>query len=65
MLNKKISFIASNKQMLDVWPHPKPASRYIPEEYKKLEGREIGKLRKSGVEVSIKVDVHKFTFLIH
>ena len=23
--------------MLDVWPHPKPASRYIPEEYKKLE----------------------------
>ena len=37
MLDKKISFIASNKQMLDVWPHPKPASRYIPEEYKKLE----------------------------
>ena len=35
----------------------------LKEEYKKLEGREIGKLRKSGVEVSIKVDVPKFTFL--
>ena len=23
--------------MLDVWPHPKPASRFIPDEYKKLE----------------------------
>ena len=22
--------------MLDVWPHPKPASRFIPEEYKNL-----------------------------
>ena len=23
--------------MVDVWPHPKPASRFIPDEYKKLE----------------------------
>ena len=37
MLQRKISFIASNKAMLDVWPHPKPASRFIPDEYKKLE----------------------------
>ena len=36
MLNKKIIFCASNKDMVDIWPHPKPASRVIPDEYKKL-----------------------------
>ena len=36
-MNKKITFCASNSDMLDVWPHPTPASRNIPEEYKKLE----------------------------
>ena len=37
MIHKKIIFCATQKNMLDVWPHPKPASRFIPEEYKKLE----------------------------
>jgi|TARA_E500000318_G_scaffold41327_1_gene39415 hypothetical protein len=37
VLNKKVTFCATNKEMLDVWPHPKPASRFIPNEYKKLE----------------------------
>jgi len=36
MLNKKITFCASNGSMVDIWPHPKPASRVIPEEYKDL-----------------------------
>jgi len=36
MFNKKITFCATNKDMLNVWPHPQPASRFIPEEYKKL-----------------------------
>jgi len=36
LLDKKITFCATNKDMLDVWPHPKPASRFIPDEYKKL-----------------------------
>ena len=36
-MDKKIIFCASNKEMLEVWPHPKPASRFIPDEYKKLE----------------------------
>jgi len=36
MLNKKIIFCASNKDMVDIWPHPEPASRVIPDEYKKL-----------------------------
>ena len=37
MFNKKITFCATDKSMVDIWPHPKPASRFIPEEYKKLE----------------------------
>jgi hypothetical protein len=37
ILSKKITFCASEKDMVDVWPHPKPASRFIPEEYKKLQ----------------------------
>jgi hypothetical protein len=41
MINKKIVFCATQEQMKDVWPHPQPASRFIPEEYKKLE-RHVG-----------------------
>jgi hypothetical protein len=37
MIDKKIIFCATKKEMLEVWPHPKAASRFIPEEYKKLE----------------------------
>ena len=37
MLDKKIIFCATNKDMMEVWPHPKAASRVIPEEYKKLQ----------------------------
>ena len=36
MFDKKIAFCATNEGMLDVWPHPQPASRFIPDEYKKL-----------------------------
>ena len=36
MFENKITFCASNKDMLDIWPHPKPASRVIPDEYKSL-----------------------------
>ena len=37
MFNKKVTFCATDEGMAKVWPHPKPASRFIPEEYKKLE----------------------------
>ena len=37
MFEKKINFIPTDKDMADVWPHPQPASRCIPEEYKNLE----------------------------
>tara|TARA_R100000541_G_scaffold33642_2_gene42240 strand:- start:655 stop:1341 length:687 start_codon:yes stop_codon:yes gene_type:complete len=36
MFNKKITFCATNQDMLDIWPHPQPASKFILPEYKKL-----------------------------
>ena len=34
MFDIKITFCAINKDMLDVWPRPNPASHFIPKEYK-------------------------------
>ena len=36
MFDNKIKFICSIQDMVDIWPHPKPASHVVPEEYKKL-----------------------------
>jgi len=36
IFDKKITFCATDESMIDVWPHPQPASRVIPDEYKKL-----------------------------
>lgn len=36
MFNKKITFCATDESMVDVWPHPQPASRFIEPAYKKL-----------------------------
>ena len=37
MFNQKIQFIANSKDMLDICPHPKPSTQFIPDEYKKME----------------------------
>jgi len=37
MFEKKIIFCATDKNMLDIWPHPQPATKFIPDAYKKLE----------------------------
>ena len=53
ILNKKIIFCAQNKDMVDVWPHPKPASRFIPDEYKKLERHFGGNLHQKTIKTCI------------
>ena len=50
MFNKKIIFCAVDKGMLDVWPHPQPASRVIPPEYKNLKRFSEGDLHKPTVK---------------
>ncbi len=53
MFEKQIKFIATDKEMLDIWPHPRPASRFIPEEYKKLERFTEGNIHEPTVKVCI------------
>jgi|TARA_A100001391_G_C5070770_1_gene278193 hypothetical protein len=36
LFENKIKFVATDGNMKDIWPNPKPASRFIPDEYKKL-----------------------------
>jgi hypothetical protein len=50
MFNKKIIFCAIDKEMLDVWPHPQPASRSIPPEYKNLKRFKDGDLHNPTVK---------------
>ena len=50
MLENKITFCASRNDMVDVWPHPKPASRVIPDEYKRLEKFKGGNMHKVTVK---------------
>ena len=44
MFENKIKFIAVNEDMLEVWPHPKPANHFMPEEYKILKRHDKGNL---------------------
>ena len=53
MFEKQIKFIATNKDMLDIWPHPRPASRFIPKEYKKLERFTDGNLHQATLKTCI------------
>jgi hypothetical protein len=53
MFDKKIKFCPINKNMEKIWPHPKPANHFIPEEYKKLERHTRGNLLHSTVKTCI------------
>jgi hypothetical protein len=55
LLHKKITFCATDEGMLDVWPHPKPATHFIPEEYKKLERFADNNLHRPTVKTCIPV----------
>tara|TARA_R100000781_G_scaffold35529_1_gene25309 strand:+ start:1199 stop:1885 length:687 start_codon:yes stop_codon:yes gene_type:complete len=53
MFTKKIKFCATDESMLNIWPHPKPASRYIPDEYKKLKRFKDGNLHSPTVKTCV------------
>jgi hypothetical protein len=46
MFTRKITFCAINKEMVDVWPHPKPSKLFIPQEYKNLSRFESNDMHK-------------------
>ena len=51
--DKKITFCAVDETMLDIWPHPQPASRFLPDEYKKLEKFAYGEEFRATVKACI------------
>ena len=53
MFAKKIEFIAEDDNMSKVWPRPKPASRFIPDEYKKLTRLQDGNILAPTVKACI------------
>ena len=53
MFDKKIKFCPINKEMGEVWPHPKPANHFIAEEYKKLERHTRGNLNSPTIKTCI------------
>ena len=42
MFEKKIIFCAEKESMAEIWPHPVPASKVIPDDYKKLSSYQDG-----------------------
>ena len=53
MFNKKITCCAIDKDMADINPHPKPASHFIPDEYKKLERFDKGNMHNPTLKTCI------------
>jgi hypothetical protein len=53
MLPKQIKFTATDLNMLDIWPHPKPASHFIPKEYRNLERYAKGNFHSPTVKVCV------------
>jgi len=51
MFDKKITFICTDKAFEKIWPHPKPANHFMPEEYKKLERHLKGNFHQPTVKV--------------
>jgi hypothetical protein len=53
MFENKITFCATREDMIDIWPHPQPASRFIPDEYKKLKRFESNNYHNATVKTCI------------
>ena len=53
MFNNKMTFCAIDRDMVDVWPHPQPSSRVIPEEYKNLKRHSKNNLHEPTVKTCI------------
>ena len=53
MFNKKIKFCAVSDNMTKIWPHPKPANHFIPDEYKKLKRHNRGNFNSPTVKTCV------------
>ena len=65
MFNKKIKFIATNKDYENVWPHPQAASYFIPQNYKDLKRHFNNDLHKPTVKTCMPfLDALTFGYII-
>ena len=55
IFDKKIKFCSTSRPMVEIWPHPKPASNIIPEEYKKLERHKRGDLQSPTIKTCMPI----------
>ena len=53
MFDKKIKFCPVDKEMRKIWPPPRPANHFIPEEYKKLERHKDGNIHLATVKACV------------
>ena len=53
MFEKKITFIATDRNYEKIWPHPGPANHFIPQNYKNLKRHEDKDLHKPTVKTCI------------
>ena len=65
VFSKKIKFIATQQEMVKVWPHPKPANHFMPPEYKNLKRHLEKDLHKATVKTCIPfLDALTFGYII-
>ena len=50
MFEKKITFIATDRDYENIWPHPQAANHFIPQNYKKLKRHLNNNLHKATVK---------------
>ena len=53
MFEKKITFIATDRDYENIWPHPQAANHFIPQNYKNLKRHEDNNLHKPTVKTCI------------
>ena len=65
MFEKKITFIAIDKDYENIWPHPQAANHFIPQNYKNLERHLDKNIHKPTVKACIPfLDALTFGYII-
>jgi hypothetical protein len=65
MFENKIKFICCDSAFENIWPHPRPANYFLPEEYKNLKRHTDGNLHKATVKTCMPfLDAMTFGYII-
>ena len=65
MFEKKITFIATDRDYENIWPHPQAANHFIPQNYKNLKRHENKNLHKPTIKTCVPfLDALTFGYII-